>query len=219
MRLILVRHALPMRVAAVDGAADPELTELGRRQARRVAEALCPEPVDAVYTSPQRRAIETAAPLVDALGAVAPVTQGLAEFDVDQPNYVPVHEMARADPATWQRMLDKRLPAHVDEQAFTARVGAAFAEISAAHPGTATVACFAHAGVINVYLAEILGLARPLTFPLDYAGITRVSVSRDGRRSVRTVNEIGHVADLLDPTAASATTAPSAADQDRRDSA
>jgi probable phosphoglycerate mutase len=64
------------------------------------------------------------------------------------------------------------------------------------------VACIAHAGTINVYLAALLGLPRPLTFPLDYAGITRVSVSRGGRRSVRTVNEIAHVADLLDPASA-----------------
>jgi broad specificity phosphatase PhoE len=60
--------------------------------------------------------------------------------------------------------------------------------------------CFAHAGTINVYLATLLGLARPLSFPLDYAGISRVTLSRGGRRSVRTVNEIAHVADLLDPS-------------------
>ena len=41
-------------------------------------------------------------------------------------------------------------------------------------------------------------------FPLDYAGITRVLAARDGRRSVRTVNEIAHVADLLAPVAGTA---------------
>ena len=33
--------------------------------------------------------------------------------------------------------------------------------------------------------------------PLDYTGITRVLAARDGRRVVRSVNETGHVADLL----------------------
>jgi probable phosphoglycerate mutase len=60
----------------------------------------------------------------------------------------------------------------------------------------------AEAGVINVFLADILGIERPLSFPLDYAGITRVTISRGGRRSARTVNEIAHVADLLDVVAA-----------------
>ena len=49
------------------------------------------------------------------------------------------------------------------------------------------------------------GIARPLAFPLDYAGITRVIAGRDGRRYVRTVNEIAHVADLLTPIAGSTT--------------
>jgi probable phosphoglycerate mutase len=60
-----------------------------------------------------------------------------------------------------------------------------------------------------VYLAGLLGLARPLSFNLDYTGITRINLYRDGRREVRTINEIAHVADILDPLAATpvATTA------------
>ena len=73
----------------------------------------------------------------------------------------------------------------------------------AAHEGRATAVVVAHAGVINTWLAHLLGIARPLAFPLDYAGITRVLAARDGRRSVRTVNEIAHVADLLAPVAGS----------------
>jgi probable phosphoglycerate mutase len=223
VRLILVRHALPFRALpgavggnpaasdngpapALDNGADPGLTELGHRQAARVVEALAGEEVSAIYASPMRRARETAAPLVRARG-LAPVTlPGLAEYDSGMSHYIPVHEMARLDPAAWQRMLAGQLPEQVDVAAFTERVERAVAQITEAHPGTATVACFAHAGTINVYLAALLGLARPLTFPLDYAGITRVTVSRDGRRTVRTVNEFAHVADLLDPANAGVTT-------------
>jgi hypothetical protein len=57
-------------------------------------------------------------------------------------------------------------------------------------PETAVVV--AHAGVVNTWLAQLLGLDRPLVFPLDYTGITRVLAGRDGRRVVRTVNEIAH---------------------------
>ena len=108
--------------------------------------------------------------------------------------------MARLDPPAWDRMLAGLLPAHVDVPAFTARVDAALERIVAVHPGRATAVVVAHAGVINAWLAHLLGIARPLAFPLDYAGITRVIAGRDGRRTVRTVNEIAHVADLLDPT-------------------
>ena len=85
--------------------------------------------------------------------------------------------------------------------AFTARVTGALERVVAAHEGRATAVVVAHAGVINTWLAHLLGIARPLAFPLDYAGITRVVAARDGRRSVRTVNEIAHVADLLAPVA------------------
>lgn len=209
MRLILVRHALPHRgEAGVNGVADPGLTELGRRQAARVVGAVDGERIEAIYTSPQRRARETAEPLAAALGVAATVTPGLAEYDSGDRHYVPVHEMAEADPAAWARMLAGQLPEHVDLEAFRMRVDGALGTIADAHPGAATVVCFAHAGTINVYLATLLGLARPLSFPLDYAGITRVTLSRGGRRSVRTVNEIAHVADLLDPSKPSSPGSP-----------
>lgn len=240
MRLILVRHALPFRalptsvgdpavgepavgenpaagggavpdpVATPGNGADPGLTELGHRQAARVVDALAGEPVTAIYSSPMRRARETADPLVTARGLAPVILPGLAEYDSGLSHYIPVHEMARLDPVAWQRMLAGQLPAEVDVPAFTDRVERAVALITEAHPGTATVACFAHAGTINVYLAALLGLSRPLTFPLDYTGITRVTVSRDGRRTVRTVNEFAHVADLLDPANAGVTTDPGA---------
>ena len=42
------------------GQTDVPLSELGRRQSEAVADALCTQPVDAVYSSPLRRAMETA---------------------------------------------------------------------------------------------------------------------------------------------------------------
>ena len=97
-------------------------------------------------------------------------------------------------------MRDGLLPAHVEVTAFTARVAAAYESVVAAHPGRATAVVVAHAGTIDVWLAHLLGIARPLTFPLDYAGITRVLAGRDGRRVVRSVDETAHVADLLQVT-------------------
>jgi 2,3-bisphosphoglycerate-dependent phosphoglycerate mutase len=209
VQLVLVRHALPERIHASDaahvdragGPADPALTELGERQATRLVDALGAEDVAALYVSPLARARGTAAPLAAALGLDLQVVADLREYDADSGHYVPVHEMARLDPAAWQRMLAGLLPEHVDVPAFTARVDGALERIIAAHPGRSSAVVIAHAGVVNTWLAHLLGLARPLTFPLDYTGITRVIAGRDGRRVVRTVNEIAHVSDLLAMTA------------------
>jgi probable phosphoglycerate mutase len=200
VQLVLVRHALPERVdAPADGAttrADPGLTPLGHAQAARLVDVLGAG-ADALYSSPMARARATAAPLERATGQPATVLDDLREYDADAAHYVPVHEMARHDPAAWQRMLAGHLPPHVDTAAFGDRVAAAVEEVVAAHPGRETAVLVAHAGVINVWLARLLGLDRPLVFPLDYTGITRVLAGRDGRRVVRSVNETGHVADLL----------------------
>ncbi|HYH31668.1 MAG TPA: histidine phosphatase family protein [Pseudonocardia sp.] len=212
MQLVLVRHALPERIHPSDapeadrpgGRADPPLTPLGEEQAQRLVGALAAEDVAGLYSSPLARARSTAAPLADALGREATVVDGLREYDADAAQYVPVHEMPRLDPASWERMRAGLLPASVDVAAFTGQVDAALEGIVAAHPGRETAVVVAHAGVVNTWLAHLLGLDRPLVFPLDYAGITRVLAGRDGRRVVRTVNEIAHVADLLTMTAGAA---------------
>jgi probable phosphoglycerate mutase len=201
VQLILVRHALPERVHGADGGvADPVLTELGERQASRLVAAVGTD-VAALYSSPMARARATAAPLAAALGVGSRIVEDLREYDADSPQYVPVHEMPVVDPAGWQRIVAGLLPEGVDVPAFTARVGAALEGIVTAHQGRETAVVVAHAGVVNCWLAHLLGIGRPLAFPLDYAGITRVLALRDGRRLVRTVNEIAHVADLLTPTA------------------
>jgi 2,3-bisphosphoglycerate-dependent phosphoglycerate mutase len=209
VQLVLVRHALPERIHPSDapeadrpgGPADPPLTSLGVRQAQRLVDALAGDGVAGLYTSPLARARATAAPLAAALGCDPVVVDELREYDADSAHYVPVHEMARLDPAAWQRMQAGLLPESVDLPAFTERVGEGFERVVATHPGRETAVVVAHAGVVNTWLAHLLGLDRPLVFPLDYAGITRVLAARDGRRVVRTVNEIAHVADLLTMTA------------------
>ena len=209
MQLVLVRHALPELVrGASTGKADPPLTQRGRAQADRLVAALGASSaagadggihggVAGLYTSPMARARGTAAPLAAALGVAPTVIEDLREYDAEVAHYVPVHEMAQLDPGAWDRIRAGLLPAYVDVPAFTARVTGALERVVAAHEGRATAVVVAHAGVINTWLAHLLGIARPLAFPLDYAGITRVVAARDGRRSIRTVNEIAHVADLL----------------------
>ncbi|MDQ4119203.1 MAG: histidine phosphatase family protein [Actinomycetota bacterium] len=199
MQLILVRHAEPERlVDAPDGRADPGLTPHGQAQAERLVGALACVAIDALVTSPMRRARGTAAPLSGARGIEPDVVDDLREYDADRDSYVPVSDLATERPDEWERMRSGWLPAHVDAGEFTARAVAAVDSVVAAHPGRATAVVVAHAGVLNAYLAAALDIPVPLPFPLDYAGVTRVLCSRSGRRRVRTVNEVAHVSDLLD---------------------
>ncbi len=58
---------------------DPPLTERGRAQASRAAAALAKVGIDAVYSSPLRRARETAEAIAAASGAPVRVVEGFAE--------------------------------------------------------------------------------------------------------------------------------------------
>ena len=199
MELVLVRHALPVRVDATpDGAAaDPGLAPRGVEQAERLVAALAPDEVDALYVSPARRARETAAPLARALGLEPVVEPGLAEFDAAQPSYVPVEELRAAGDPRWDLLVRGQLSvAGVDPVAFRARVVAAVERVVAAHPGGRAV-LVAHSGTINAYTGHVLSQARDMWCAPAYASLTRLGAARDGRRGLVSLNETGHVRDLL----------------------
>ncbi|WP_280494627.1 histidine phosphatase family protein [Nocardia asiatica] len=197
MQLILVRHAQPVRVLSSAGPADPELAPVGLEQAERVPTALGHHRVSRVVSSPQRRARETAAPTAAKLGLGVEIVDDLAEYDRDLPAYIPIEDAKVEFRDAYDRIKAGHLPVQVDGEAFKARVRAAVADIVAATDPADTVVAFAHGGVVNVLLQEVLGLQRPLTFPIDYCSITRILFSRSGRRTAATVNENGHVWDLL----------------------
>ncbi|KLN67496.1 histidine phosphatase family protein [Rhodococcus qingshengii] len=197
MQLLLIRHALPELAEVTEGRADPSLTDEGRAQALRLPAALAPYRITGLFSSPQKRALETAAPVAQILGLPVTQREGLAEYDYEQPHYIPMHEVLERVPETYARIKAGWLPESVDGDAFRARVLGAIDEIVAATDNDATVAIFCHGGVVNIVLQELLGLERPLTFPIEYVSVTRILVSRNGSRRVGSINETGHVRNML----------------------
>ena len=199
MEILLVRHALPVRIDATPdgGPADPGLAEKGVQQAARIAAALCTDSIDALYTSPSRRARETAAPLAAALGLDAVVEEGLAEFVAADSSYVPVEELRASGDPRWQLLVAGDLySAGVDPAAFRARVVEAVERIAARHPGGRAL-LVSHSGSINAFAGHLLGQERAIWFAPSYCSITRIAIARTGRRGIVSLNETGHVSDLL----------------------
>jgi broad specificity phosphatase PhoE len=196
MQLLLIRHALPLRSQPGEGS-DPPLSAEGVEQAQRLPEALARHPVSRLVSSPQRRAIQTAQPVAEALGLTVEIDERLAEYDRDMAVYIPIEQIRAEYPEEWARLANGHLPSGVDEEAFLARVAAAIDDMVAAAEHTDTVAVFSHGGVINVLLQQILGTARLLSFPIDYASVTRLLYARSGQGTVVAVNGTEHVWDLL----------------------
>lgn len=197
MQLILVRHAQPQRILGASAPADPDLTEIGVQQAGRVPGVLAPHRISRVVSSPQLRARETARPTAEKLGLGVDVLDGLAEYDRDLPMYIPIEDAQQEFQEVYDRIKAGYLPEQIDGDAFRSRVLGAVDSIVAAADPADTVVAFAHGGVVNVLLQDVLGLARPLTFPIDYCSVTRILYSRTGRRTAATINENSHVWDLL----------------------
>jgi broad specificity phosphatase PhoE len=196
MQVLLVRHALPLRSEPGQGS-DPDLSDDGVAQIARLPEALARFPISRVISSPQRRAIQTAEPVAAARELAVEVDDRFAEYDRDLPAYIPVEHIRAENPQEWARLAEGRLPSAVDEDAFRARVLAAIDDLVTTGDPEDTVAVFSHGGVINLLLHEILGTARLLSFPVDYASVTRLLYSRSGAPTVAGVNGVEHVWDLL----------------------
>ncbi|MCK0176301.1 histidine phosphatase family protein [Mycolicibacterium sp. F2034L] len=194
MQLLLIRHALPLRSEPGEGS-DPDLSEAGLEQAKRLPDALARYRVTRLVSSPQKRAIQTGGPVAEQLGLQIDVDERLAEYDRDLTHYTPIEEISKED---LERLASGQLPGGVDEDAFIARVRAGIDDIVATSDREDTVAVFTHGGVINAAVHTLLGTERLLCVQVDYVGITRLLWS-SSRESffVAGVNSTDHVWDLL----------------------
>jgi 2,3-bisphosphoglycerate-dependent phosphoglycerate mutase len=201
--LLLIRHAEPVRIAPGEGGSgpvDPALTERGRSQAGRLADWLAMEPLDAVLSSPLARARQTAGPVARAHGLEPEICSDLAEYDVHADHYIPVEELRETRDHRWTAMIEGRWEDFGGEppEQFTARVVPCVDGIIARF-AQRRVALVCHGGVINVYLAALLGLERHLWFEPAYTSISRVAAARSGARSIVTLNETAHLVASPDP--------------------
>ncbi|OBK79311.1 histidine phosphatase family protein [Mycobacterium sp. 1274761.0] len=196
MQLLLIRHALPLRSAPGEGS-DPDLSADGIEQAKRLPDAVARFPITRLVSSPQRRAVQTAQPVADALGLPIELNDCLAEYDRDLAHYIPIEQIAAEYPEELARLASGHLPSTVDEAAFLARINVGVRAIVESSAHEDTVAVFSHGGVINGLLHTILGTEKILCVNVDYAGITRLLSSRNGGLYVASVNGTEHVWDLL----------------------
>ena len=201
MELLWVRHAEPERIAPGSGVpANPSLTARGRDQAQRLADWLALEHVDAIVSSPQRRAIETAEPIANAHHLAVEVVDGLVEYDVQSDHYIPMEELRATNDPRLLDMMEGRWESFGGESTdvFRARIAKTLDALIDGHPGHKVVAV-CHGGVINVALALILGLDRELWFDPHYTSLSRVVASRTGVRSLASLNERAHLEARREP--------------------
>jgi broad specificity phosphatase PhoE len=198
--LLLVRHG--ETALSVDrrfsGTGDPELTERGWAQAGALAaRAASFGTVNAVWSSPLRRALDTALGIGEALGLEVRVDERLRECDFGAWEGLTFGEIGERDPdllAEWMGDADVAPPGGESFAAVTRRVRQVRDAVLAAHPGERVVVV-SHVTPIKVLLRLALDAPPSVLHRLflDLASVSQADWYPDGLAQVRRVNDVAHL--------------------------
>ena len=206
--LFIVRHAdaIPEADEIIPSGIydDLPLSSTGREQARALAERLRGMSFNAIYSSPLKRCLETAAPLVEHLGLEPVIVPELTEIRLGEVVSLPQdgNDLEVLNKALQERQLEivriagttgnwDAIAGSEPSREFRKRVVTALDEIANRHIGE-RVLVFAHGGVVNAYAAEVLGLERDFFYPAANTAISVVRVAAT-HRVLFTLNDLAHL--------------------------
>jgi broad specificity phosphatase PhoE len=179
---------------------NPPLSEKGREQARLLAKRLLVMDLDpfVVYSSPLRRASETAEIFAGESAADVSYDDELVEAHIGGWEGKPFEEIIQSDPEIvqhirHQRAIWHRAPGAERGNRFRIRVRDVVEGLLQKHPGE-NLLLFAHGGVINAYVGELLGLGQEMFFLPENTSLNSVDVD-DDVRTVRFLNDVLHLTD------------------------
>ncbi len=200
-QLLLIRHAqqeVDIR-GPVGQLFDPPLSETGRLQAELLGEALSVEHIDAVYSSPLRRARETAAAIARHHRLDVVIRDDLREVEIwrDIPPDKTAEEFLGPDllRGIRERMLVEKVwdvyPYSESSAEFRRRCINGIEAIIARHQGE-RVAVVCHGGVINAYVGHIIGSRYDMFFRPAHTSVSVVAAGQ-GRRALHSLNDVHHL--------------------------
>jgi broad specificity phosphatase PhoE len=191
-RCILLRHAAHDLAGRALAGRMPGLglNDAGRRQAQALAGALAARGIDAIYSSPQQRTRETAAPIAQRLSLPVHASAAFDEIDFGTWTGRDFTWLQDNDAARWRQWCEQRSeatpPGGEPFRAAAARASAGLRQLLSAHPRQ-TVLVVSHADVIQAAVAGCLGLGLDdlERFDLACAGLCEIEATPGGLRVLR----------------------------------
>jgi broad specificity phosphatase PhoE len=183
--IVLVRHGETdwNRERRFQGHADTPLNDAGRAQAADLADSLTSERLVAVYTSPLRRAYETAALIAIRLGLDVRPLDALREIHVGYWEGLTIDEVRERYPEGASADWHAGWPGGETYEELSTRVLPALVSLAHEHPNERILAV-THAGPVRAALAAAMGLsyddARPIIGSLENCVAFRIAI-RDGK--------------------------------------
>lgn len=146
MKLILVRHGETQRnrEGLIQGISDLPLNEKGRKQAEALGRALAKERIDAIYSSPLKRALETARAIARFHRLGVRKDEGLREMDVGELDGLSYSELMARYPEFMKKWMEDvselKMPGGEYIYQLQERVWASIQRMVARHPQEVVVA-------------------------------------------------------------------------------
>lgn len=136
------------------------LNQRGRQQAAALIPILGSQPIQAIYSSPLERAVETAEPLANHFGLTIQICNDLAEINFGEWQGCPIGRLRRSK--EWKTVQEHpeemRFPGGESFSEAQARLVTAVDRIAATHDKKEMVACFSHSDSIKLLIAHYLGM-------------------------------------------------------------
>jgi probable phosphoglycerate mutase len=200
---VLLRHGetplTPQKRFSGSGGSDPSLSDIGREQARRAAEALAERgTIQHILASPLTRTRQTAAAVAERLGIEVTVEDGLIETDFgawEGLTFGEVRERYPDDLNTWLSDPEAEPTGGGESFAATAtRIAATRDKLVAAYAGR-TVLLVTHVTPIKTFVRLALGAPPESLFRMELsaASLSAVAYFADGNASVRLLNDTSHL--------------------------
>ena len=203
-RIVLVRHGQTAwnREVRFRGRADLPLDDYGLKQAEATGRYLLKRwPVDAVYASPMRRAMQTAAAIAGAHGLTAQAFEGLLDIDFGVWQGHSPHEIAERYPDLLQAWWEAPQTVHIPEGESLGevrdRVVTGLSHVIERHQGE-TVGLVGHTVVNRVLLCAVLGLGNEHFWRLqqDTCAVNVFETNEQEAFTIVLLNDTCHLQDI-----------------------
>jgi broad specificity phosphatase PhoE len=201
-RVVLLRHGETEwnRVERFRGRIDVELNQMGQRQALAVARRLSAWQIEAIYSSPMKRALQTAQPVAEACGLDVAILEETIDVDYGAWAGLSAEEARALYPevyGTWVHTpLLTQFPQGENLQQVQTRSWSALEETCSAHEGGA-ILLVSHVVVNRVLICAALGLVDDAFWKIgqDNAAIS-VLEGANGHYRVLLLNDTCHLDSL-----------------------
>jgi probable phosphoglycerate mutase len=196
MILYCIRHGESTYNAEgrIQGQHDPPLSDLGRRQAERLAAAFAGQRIAAVYSSPLARAMETARPVAAALELKVGIVDDLKELNAGIFQGRCWAELADLHPAEAYRWSsqdpDFQIPEGESRRALMVRGKSALEGIR--RGGEERVVVVTHGGLLNAALKALLDIPAARN-PFSFYNASISQLGWEGQVKLLTLNQVEHL--------------------------